>query len=38
MSRPPDERDPASSIANALVYAAILIAAAVTFALLGGEP
>lgn len=38
MSRSPDDLDPARSIANALVYAAILIAAVVTFALLGGEP
>lgn len=38
MSHRPDNLDPVHSIANALVYAAILLAAIVTFVLLGGEP
>lgn len=38
MSRRPDDLDPIHSIAHALVYAVILLAAVVTFVLLGGEP
>lgn len=37
MSHRPDDLDPIRSIANALVYAAIMLAAVVTFVLLGGE-
>ncbi len=38
MSRPPDDLDPARGIANALVFVAIMLAAALVFVLLGGEP
>jgi hypothetical protein len=38
MTRRPDDLDPARSIANALVYATILLAAVLAFVLLGGEP
>lgn len=34
---PPDGLDPARGIANAVVYAAIMLAAVVAFVLLGGE-
>lgn len=37
MSRRPDDLGPARAIANALVYAAIMLTAVVTFVLLGGE-